>query len=142
MEKGKMDKILSIINEIEKKNSELVDYVSSLSTLSRKNMLKEISQDIIKNNKLFQELGIFKNPLPIESTENEPLLIQNIIEDIISSIQTNPSKKVIYIRKFLNFFEDISENDKNVIFNSLKDVRIEDLKEKMFSLAQVFNIKM
>lgn len=141
MEKGKMDKILSIIKEIEKKNLELIDFVLNLPIISRKNMLKEISQDIIKNNKLFHELGISKISIPITSTENEPLIIQSIIEDTISNIQANPSKKVIYIRKFLNFFEDISEKDKDVIFKSLKDAHVEDLKDKMFSLANVFNIK-
>lgn len=59
MEKGKMDKILSIIKEIEKKNLELRHFVLNLPIISRKNMLKEISQDIIKNNKLFHEFGNF-----------------------------------------------------------------------------------
>jgi len=56
MEKGNLDKILSKIKGIEKKNIEFQKLISTLEIPSRNNMLKEISNDIIRNNKLFKEL--------------------------------------------------------------------------------------
>lgn len=142
MEREKFDDILSIIKEIEKKNSELEKYVSELPILSRNSMLEKITQDIVKNNKLFKEMGISSNAIPMGSVKKEPLLIQNIINNTISNIQANPSKKVIYLRSFLNLFDDIYENDKNVLVQSLKDENSEKLIEKMTSLSNIFKLKM
>ncbi len=142
MEREKFDDILSIIKEIEKKNSELEKYVSGLPILSRNSMLEKITQDIVKNNKLFKEMGISSNVIPMGSVKKEPLIIQNIINNTISNIQANPSKKVIYLRSFLNLFDDIYENDKNVLVQSLKDENSEKLIEKMTSLSNIFKLKM
>ncbi|MHA1488425.1 MAG: hypothetical protein ACTSRI_02080 [Promethearchaeota archaeon] len=142
MEREKFDDILSIIKEIEKKNSKLEKYVSGLPVLSRNSMLEKITQDIVKNNKLFKKMGISNNAIPMGSVKKEPLIIQNIINDTISNIQANPSKKVIYLRSFLNLFEDIHENDKNVLLQSLKDENSEKLIEKMTSLSNLFKLKM
>ncbi|MHA1660316.1 MAG: hypothetical protein ACTSUT_14485 [Promethearchaeota archaeon] len=142
MEREKFDDILSIIKEIEKKNSKLEKYVSGLPVLSRNSMLEKITQDIVKNNKLFKKMGISNNAIPMGSVKKGPLIIQNIINDTISNIQANPSKKVIYLRSFLNLFEDIHENDKNVLLQSLKDENSEKLIEKMTSLSNLFKLKM
>ena len=55
MERGNKEKILEMIKAIENKNSEMEQYISNLSLLSRNDMLKKITQDIINNNSLLQE---------------------------------------------------------------------------------------
>jgi len=61
----------------------------------------------------------------------------------VLNIQNNPSKKIIFLREFLNKMEGISENDKDVLLQSLNDekIELEELKEKMLSLANIFNLK-
>ncbi len=133
------DKVQSLITNMEKKNAELDDYLSSLPILSRKNMLKEITQDLIKNNKLLQELGISPEKIFRASPGEEPLLIQNVIEDMLSNIKSNPTKKIIYLRQFLKFFPEISDQDKNVILLSLKNEQnLDELYKNMLSLSNIF----
>ena len=52
MEEGKLNSILSMIKGIERKNLEFEKFLSNLKILSRNKMLREISFNIIKNNKL------------------------------------------------------------------------------------------
>ena len=49
MERGNKDEILNMIQEIEKKNSEIDKYLSKLSILSRNETLKNIMNNIIKS---------------------------------------------------------------------------------------------
>lgn len=144
MEKGNLDKILSKIKGIEKKNVEFQKLISTLEIPSRNNMLKEISNDIIKNNKLFKELQVETTGIIVAKDEIENISHYNLIEEIILKIQNNPSKKIIFLQEFLNKMEDISENDKGVLLQSLNDekIEIEELKEKMLSLANIFNLKL
>ena len=143
MEKGNLDKILSKIKGIEKKNVEFQKLISTLEIRSRNNMLKEISNDIIKNNKLFKELQVETTGIIVAKEEIENISNYNLIEEIVLKIQNIPSKKIIFLREFINKMEDISENDKGVLLQSLNDekIEIEELKEKMLSLANIFNLK-
>lgn len=143
MEKGNLDKILSKIKGIEKKNVEFQKLISTLEIPSRNNMLKEISNDIIKNNKLFKELQGETTGIIVAKKEIENISNYNLIEETVLNIQNNPSKKIIFLREFLNKMEGISENDKDVLLQSLNDEKIEaeELKEKMLSLANIFNLK-
>ncbi len=143
MEKGNLDKILSMIKGIEKKNVEFQKLISTLEIPSRNNMLKEISNDIIKNNKLFKELQVEITGIIVAKEEIENISNYNLIEEIVLKIQNIPSKKIIFLREFINKMEDISENDKGVLLQSLNDekIEIEELKEKMLSLANIFNLK-
>ena len=143
MEKGNLDKILSKIKGIEKKNVEFQKLISTLEIPSRNNMLKEISNDIIKNNKLFKELQVEITGIIVGKEEIENISNYNLIEEIVLKIQNIPSKKIIFLREFLNKMENISENDKGVLLQSLNDEKseIEELKEKMLSLANIFNLK-
>ena len=143
MEKGNLDKILSKIKGIEKKNIEFQKLISTLEIPSRNNMLKEISNDIIKNNKLFKELQVEITGIIVAKEEIENISNYNLIEEIVLKIQNIPSKKIIFLREFINKMEDISENDKGVLLQSLNDekIEIEELKEKMLSLANIFNLK-
>lgn len=141
MERGNKEKIIEMIKAIENKNSEMEEYISNLSILSRNDMLKKITQDIINNNSLLQEL-IGTEMYIISSEETEKNSSSYIIEGYINKIQKNPYKKVIFLREFLGLFqEQISEMDKEVILKSLKDEKNEEkLREEMISLANIFKL--
>ena len=141
MERGNKEKIIEMIKAIENKNSEMEEYISNLSILSRNDMLKKITQDIINNNSLLQEL-IGTEMYIISSEETEKNSSSYIIEGYINKIQKDPYKKVIFLREFLGLFQErISEMDKEVILKSLKDEKNEEkLREEMISLANTFNL--
>lgn len=142
MEEANLEKIHSMIKGIEKKNTEFQQYLSNVKILSRNNILKEISYDIIKNNKLFQKLQVGSNGVYVTKQEIKKTSNYNFIEEIISKIQNNPTKKIIFLREFLNKIEGISENDKDVILQSLSNEKIEteELKEKIITLANIFKL--
>ena len=142
MEEANLEKIRSMIKGIEKKNTEFQQYLSNVKILSRNNILKEISYDIIKNNKLFQKLQVGSNGVYVTKEEIKKTSNYNFIEEIISKIQNNPTKKIIFLREFLNKIEGISENDKDVILQSLSNEKIEteELKEKILTLANIFKL--
>ncbi len=143
MERGNKEKILEMIKSIETKNSEMEEYISNLSILSRNDMLKEITRDIINNNSLLQELiGTEDKIISTEKTEKSSF--DYVIEGFINKIQKEPYKKVIFFREFLELFQDrISEKDKEVILKSLKDEKNEEkLRERMISLANIFKLNL
>ncbi len=143
MERGNKEKILDMIKSIEKKNSEIMDYITNISIPSRNEMLKEITQDIINKNSILREFIGMESQIKSKE-EMEKVSSNLIIEDFLNKIQKNPYKKVIFLREFLDLFQDsISENDKEVILNSLKDENNnEKLKERMISLMDIFNLKL
>lgn len=144
MERGNKEKILDMIKGVEKKTSEMEDYISNLSILSRNDMLKEITQDIIKNNSLLQELlGSEDKTISIEK-KGRISSLDYIIDGFISKIQKDPHKKVIFLREFLELFQErISEEDKEVIIKSLKDEKNDEkLREEMVSLANTFKLNL
>lgn len=140
MEKGNINLINSMIKDIESTNSDLAEYIKNLPFSSRNDVIKEILRDIIVQNDFIKGLGI-----PVEniyaSSIKEQSLIQNVVDDITAKIKNTPSKKVIYIKEFLDWFEEISESDKKVILQSLKDEKIEELQQKMLSLVEMFDLK-
>ena len=141
MERGNKEKIIEMIKAIENKNSEMEEHISNLSILSRNDMLKKITQDIINNNSLLQEL-IGTEMYIISSEETEKNSSNYIIEGYINKIQKDPYKKIIFLREFLGLFQErISEMDKEVILKSLKDEKNEDkLRDEMISLTNIFNL--
>jgi len=143
MERGNKEKILEMIKAIETKNSEMEDYISNLSILTRNDMLKEITRDIINNNSLLQELiGTEDKIISTEKTEKSSF--DYVIEGFINKIQKEPYKKVIFFREFLELFQNrISEKDKEVILKSLKDEKNDEkLRERMVSLANIFKLNL
>ena len=140
MEKGNFEKIFQMIEGIEEKNVQLAKYLKNLPLSSRNKMLKEIVRDVVSNNELINQLGIPIETMYTEETIGESLVV-NVVDDIVVNIQNNETKKVIYLREFLSMFQEISENDKSVILQSLKDEKVENLKEKMLSLVSMFNLK-
>lgn len=141
MESDIKEKILQMINAIEKKKLEIDEYISNLSIHTRNDMLKEISQDIISNNHLLQEILGTEEKIVINEKQ-ETLSFDHLVNGYIGKIQQNPYKKVIFLREFLDLFKDrISEKDKDVILQSLKDEKDnEKLSEEMISLANIFKL--
>ena len=139
MERGNKDKILEMIDEIEKKNSEIKRYISSLSILTRNESLKEIMNDIIGKNQILQEIEGSRRPHLHPVINDNSNLLREIVNKSFVKIQENPAKKIIYLREFLDNFKSISKDDKEVILNSLQDEKNKDkLKEKMTSLVTIF----
>ena len=139
MEKGNKDDILNMIDEIEKKNSEIENYLSSLSILTREETLKEIMNKIIEKNSILQEIEKSKGEHLHIGAKEQVNKLQDLVENFILKIQDKPTKKIIYLREFLENFPSISNNDKDVIIKSLKDEKNKDkLKEKMMSLVEIF----
>ncbi len=141
MEKENLDKVLSMIKGIEKKNLEFERYLSNLNIFSRNSMLKEIISDIIKNNKFFQQIQLEDESICLAKEESETISTDNYIEELILKIQNEPSKKIIILREYLSKLEGISENDLNVILTSLKNKNLEELKLELLNLTKIFNIK-
>jgi hypothetical protein len=139
MEKGNKDEILNLINEIEKKNSEIEEYLSNLSILSRYDTLKELMDKIFENNSILQEIEKSKGEHLHAGGNEQVNKLQDLVEGFTIKIQDKPTKKIIYLREFLENFSSISNNDKNVIIKSLKDEKnLDKLKEKMMSLVEIF----
>ncbi|UCC21195.1 MAG: hypothetical protein JSV62_07940 [Promethearchaeota archaeon] len=143
MERRNKEKVLEMIKDIERKKSEMEEYITNLSIPSRNDMLKKISHNIINNNSLLQEL-IGSEKKIISSRELEKSSSDSIIEGYINKIKKDPYKKIIFLKEFLNLFEErIAEKDKEVILKSLKDEKnIEKLKERMLSLAEIFELNL
>lgn len=140
---GNREKIVEIIKEIENKNLEMKEYLSNLKIPSRNDMLKEITRDIINSNPMIQEL--LEREGKLISKEKEQITSnENLIEGYYNKIQSYPNKKIIFLREFLDLFQDqISEKDKDVIINSLKDEKSnKQLKERMTFLANTFKLKL
>ena len=122
-----------------KKKKDIENQISNLSILSRNETLKEIMTGIINNNEVLKEIEKSKGKHEHSGAKEQPSILQNLVNGYISKIQGNPTKKIIYLREFLENFPSISNNDKDVIINSLKDEKNDDkLKEKMTSLVTIF----
>ncbi len=142
MDKKKFNRTISQIKIIEQKKEELYQQLNAQELPSRKDLKREISQDILYKSTVFEELGIPKKGIQTEpETDIQPPLIEDIINDLSEKIKNNKSKKVIYLKKFLELFREIHENDKAVLLQSLE--REEDIKmliAKMKSLANSFQL--
>ena len=135
-------KTLSLIEDFEKKNVEIDKILSNLPILSRIELLQEITRDIIEQNRIIKEHGFLKeNICDPESSNQEVSSINLLINNLVSTIQKTPSKKVFYLRSFLDKFKDISDQDKNVVIQSIKDEDSEGLKEKILSILKVFKLE-
>jgi hypothetical protein len=141
MKQSDADKLISMIHIIGRKSKELTNSLTQLEIQSRNSLMKEIHKTIIGKNEFFHNINI--KPRDMCKDENEDKkFIDDIIDITISNINKNPAKKVFYLKKFLDKFEDISEKDKNAIIQSLKSVEMKDLKEDMESLINIFEIKL
>jgi len=142
MERKNFSEVSRMIEEIEKKNVELEDLLSKFSFFSRKKILQEITQNIIKGSPILKQMGVNQELIMPQEEYEEPMLFHAIIDNTIDEIKADPTKKLIFLKNLLNKMPDISENDKNVILQSLKDEKIEKLKEKILSLVKVFKLQL
>lgn len=142
MEQKNLLKALSLIEGFEQKNVEIDYILSNLPISSRIELLQEITRDIIEQNSIIKEHGFAKENFGVpESSNQENSSINILIDNLISNIQKNPSKKVLYLRLFLDKFQDISDQDKNVVIQSIKDENSKGLKEKILSILKVFKLE-
>jgi len=138
----KILKTLSLIEDFEQKNVKIDEILSILPISSRNELLEEITRDIIEQNSIIKEHGFAKeNTCDPESPTQEISSINLLIDNLVSNIQKNPSKKVLYLRLFLERFRDISDQDKNVVIQSIKDEDSKGLKEKILSILKVFKLE-
>ncbi|MDX1797983.1 MAG: hypothetical protein R3255_04990, partial [Candidatus Lokiarchaeia archaeon] len=102
-----------------------------------------ITRDIISKNLVIQEFLGREGQITSKEKEEE-LSVDHIIEGYYEKIQNYPSKKIIFLREYLELFQDrITDNDKDVILNSLKDEKNEEkLKERMKFLANTFELSL
>lgn len=142
MEWENVDKVLSILKDIDEKNIKIEELLSEMSISSRNDLLRDITRDIIEKNNLVKEHGLSNEFVcdPI-SLDPEVISINSLLDNLVSNIEINPSKKVIYLRLFLDRFHDISVQDKKVIIQSVKDEDTNGLKAKMLSLVNVFKLE-
>ena len=142
MERENILKTLSLIEDFEQKNVKIDEILSSLPISSRNELLEEITRDIIEQNSIIKEHSFAKeNTCDPESPTQEISSINLLIDNLVSNIQKNPSKKVLYLRLFLERFRDISDQDKNVVIQSIKDEDSKGLKEKILSILKVFKLE-
>lgn len=142
MERENILKTLSLIEDLEQKNVEMDEILSNLSVSSRNELLQEITRDIIGQNNIIKEHGFAKeNICDPQSSNQENSPISLLIDNLVLNIQKNPSKKVLYLRLFLERFRDISDQDKNVVIQSIKDEDSKGLKEKILSILNVFKLE-
>jgi hypothetical protein len=140
MNKEQAKEALALIKGIENKQSEIEAFLSNLNISSREELIKELITEIIRNNSLFKELDITQEILS-ESASTLSNSIEIVIDHLISNIQNNPSKKIVYLRLFLDRFNEISEQDKSVLLQSIINEKNKELKEKLLSLVSVFKVK-
>ncbi|MHA1476759.1 MAG: hypothetical protein ACTSPU_01035 [Promethearchaeota archaeon] len=142
MEREIVDKALSILKDIDEKSIKIEELLSEMSISSRNDLLRDITRDIIEKNNLVKEHGLSNEFVcdPI-SLDPEVISINSLLDNLVSNIEINPSKKVIYLRLFLDRFHDISVQDKKVIIQSVKDEDTNGLKAKMLSLVNVFKLE-
>jgi hypothetical protein len=141
MDAEQAKKALSLIEGIENKQLEIETFLSNLTISSREEIIKDIIIEVIRNNLFFKQLGITQEILK-ENKSLESNSKEMIVDHLISNIQNDPSKKIIYLRHFLDRFHEISEQDKNVILQSIKNEKNENLKEELLSLVNIFKLKL
>ena len=141
MKRENFDQIINLISTTEKSNEEINLLISNLTIPTRNELLKEITSQIIRRNPFLNDVKILNElSSAIEPEVTEPDSIESLLDNLILNIQSNPFKKVIFLKLFLDRFHEISEQDKNVIIQSVKDESIEDIKEKLISLVRVFKL--
>ncbi len=141
MDAEQAKKALSLIEGIENKQLEIETFLSNLTISSREEIIKDIIIEVIRNNLFFRQLGITQEILK-ENKSLESNSKEMIVDHLISNIQNDPSKKIIHLRHFLDRFYEISEQDKNVILQSIKNEKNENLKEELLSLVNIFKLKL
>jgi len=138
MENNISKKIKIIHSKIKNINNQYSDFFASLDELeipSRDALIEDIYHEILLKNELLTEIKHL-NIKTIITLEKE-----QIFEQILSQIKSNPNKKDNYIKEFLDLFEDISPQDKKVMLVSFLKLSEQELKEQMANLLTLFKFK-
>ncbi|MBD3196280.1 MAG: hypothetical protein GF317_14575 [Candidatus Lokiarchaeota archaeon] len=141
MEAKEWTKILSMIQKIDEDTKQLTKIINDTSIPNRDNLLREIHREIIGKNVIFKDIDISNKTLCSENDGKYPPQISGYIRNTIINIKNNSAKRVFYLRKFLDKFSEISESDKKVVLQSLKNTDTSNLQEKMESLINIFGIQ-
>jgi hypothetical protein len=140
MERKEYEEVLLKIQEIKSNTRDLQQNLSDLSIISREELIGNIYNDIIvKHHPIFKERDITDtkgHPKREEALPSD----EEFVNNIISNLKSEPAKKVIYLKQFLDNLSDISDSDRKVVLKSLKSTEIEDLQKKMKSLIDIFNL--
>ena len=111
-----------LFESTQNKGEDRNEILSNLPIPSRSELLHEISLNIFEQNRIIKEHGVPEEIISdLKSKKKEISREELLIDNLISNIQKNPSKKVIYLRLFLDRFRDLSDQDKNVIIKSIED---------------------
>ncbi|NHJ23639.1 MAG: hypothetical protein EAX89_03635 [Candidatus Lokiarchaeota archaeon] len=137
-----IDKVISLITNNKITNDNINNLISTLDVPTRNDMLKDITSQILQSNQYLSDFGT-SNELILDTDKvtTEPNSIESLFDNLIINIQKNPIKKVIFLKLFLDRFHEITEQDKNVIIQSVKDEAPENIKEKLISLVKVFKLE-
>ncbi len=137
-----IDKVISLITNNKITNDNINNLISALDVPTRNDMLKDITSQILQSNQYLSDFGT-SNELILDTDKvtTEPNSIESLFDNLIINIQKNPIKKVIFLKLFLDRFHEITEQDKNVIIQSVKDEAPENIKEKLISLVKVFKLE-
>jgi hypothetical protein len=142
MDRENILKTLAHIADFEQKNVEIDEILSTLPISSRSELLRDIALDIIEKNSIIREHGLTKENICDPGSSNQEVSsIDLLVDNLISDIQKQPSKKVVYLRLFLDKFQEISDQDKKVVIQSIKDEDSKSLKEKIISILKVFKLE-
>lgn len=138
MENNISKKIKVILSKIKNINNQYSDFFDSLDELdnpSKDALIEDIYNNILLKNDFFSEFT------QISSKTIMKLEKEQIFERIISQINNNPNQKDIYIQQFLEFFEDISPQDKKVMIQSFLKLNEQELSDQMISLMSILKFK-
>ncbi len=137
-----IDKVISLITNNKITNDNINNLISTLDVPTRNDMLKDITSQLLHSNQYLSDFGT-SNELILDTDKVtiEPNSIESLFDNLIINIQKNPIKKVIFLKLFLDRFHEITEQDKNVIIQSVKDEAPENIKEKLISLVKVFKLE-
>jgi hypothetical protein len=141
MSEDKIGNIINFIDNIENENNKLLNFISELSLPTRHEILTEILQDIIETKQLIIDKSIYEGEGSQKDLKKKKDKVSGIIEEVVQNITKNPAKKVFYLKEFLDKLEEISEKDKAVVLQSLKNTEIDFLEQKMSSLIKIFKIR-
>lgn len=141
MKKDKIGNIINFIDNVENENQKLIEYISQLPLLSRNEILSQILQEIIENKDLIVDRSMYNKEISQKELKKKKNKVSGIIEKVVANISKNPAKKVFYLKEFLDKLEEISDKDKTVVLQSLKNLESNQLEKKMSSLIQIFKIR-
>lgn len=139
MDKKVLQEAISKIRDIERKISDLDSILSGVSIFNRSELIQEIYQDIIVNDKFLQTLE--KGPIQAVKAHKELKPEDSFDFDSLNEVVNDPAKKLVKIKSYLEKFSDISENDKNAIIQTLVDKDVDFIKNNIIQLTKVFALK-